>query len=393
MNKVLDDCYEMRNFYLDFIVMKIGILKENKANEMRVAIVPSTISALSKKGYEFFIETDSGLNANYSNEEYKNAGAKIVDKNQIFDCNIVCKVNSPSNEEISSLKDGTLFISLLQTIKEIDCVKGLASQKVSAFSLNLLPRTTLAQKMDVLSSQANIAGYKAILIGANHIGKYMPLLMTAAGTISPARTLVIGAGVAGLQAIATAKRLGSQVEAFDVRPEVKEQVESLGAKFVEVDSDSDDGVGSGGYASETSDDYKAKQQELMKERVGKSDIVITTALIPNRPAPMLIPKDMVETMASGSVIMDLAAENGGNCELTSPNEIVNHGGVLIDGNANIPSTMAFHSSQLFSKNIEAIIDHCHSEDGFKLDKEDEIIDGMLFLENGVVRHEPTKEAM
>lgn len=373
--------------------MKIGILKENKSNEMRVAIVPSTISALTKKGYEFFVETDSGLNANYSNDDYSNAGAKIVDKNQIFDCNIVCKVNSPSENEISSLKSGTLLISLLQTIKEIDCVKGLADKKVSAFSLNLLPRTTLAQKMDVLSSQANIAGYKAVLIGANHIGKYMPLLMTAAGTISPARTLVIGAGVAGLQAIATAKRLGSQVEAFDVRPEVKEQVESLGAKFIEVDSDSEDGVGSGGYASETSDDYKAKQQELMKQRVGKSDIVITTALIPNRPAPMLIPKEMVETMSPGSVIMDLAAENGGNCELTTPNQIVNHGGVLIDGNANLPSTMAFHSSQLFSKNIEAIIDHCHTENGFNLDKEDEIIDGMLYLENGVVRHEPTREAM
>ena len=376
-----------------FIVMKIGILKENKKNEMRVAIVPSTVSALSKKNYEFFVESDAGLNANYLNSDYLAAGAKIVEKNEIFNCDIVCKVNSLDKNEILSLKNGTLLISLLQTIKEIDCVKDLVDKKVSAFSLNLLPRTTLAQKMDVLSSQANIAGYKAVLIASNHIGKYMPLLMTAAGTISPAKTLVIGAGVAGLQAIATAKRLGSQVEAFDVRPEVKEQVESLGAKFVEVDSNSDDGVGSGGYASETSDDYKAKQQELMKERVGKSDIVITTALVPNRPAPMLIPKDMVEIMSPGSVIMDLAAENGGNCELTSPDEIVKHGGVLIDGNANIPSTMAFHSSQLFSKNIEAIIDHCHSEDGFKLDKKDEIIDGMLFLENGVVRHEPTREAM
>ena len=373
--------------------MKIGILKESKTNEMRVAIVPSTVSALSKKGYEFFVESDSGLDANYSNDDYQNAGAKVVDKNQIFDCNIICKVNSPSNEETSSFKNGTLFISLLQTIKEIECVKGLVNQKVSAFSLNLLPRTTLAQKMDVLSSQANIAGYKAVLIGANHIGKYMPLLMTAAGTISPSRTLVIGAGVAGLQAIATAKRLGAQVEAFDVRPEVKEQVESLGAKFIEVDSNSDDGVGSGGYASETSEEYKAKQQELMKERVSKSDIVITTALIPNRPAPMLIPKSMVESMAPGSVIMDLASENGGNCELTQENEIVNHNGVLIDGNSNLPSTMAYHSSQLFSKNIEAIIDHCHSEEGFKLDKEDEIIDGMLFIENGEVRHQPTKESM
>ena len=375
------------------MVMKIGILKEQKSGENRVAIVPSTISALSKKGYEFFVESDAGLLSNYSNEDYTSAGAKIVEKPEIFSCELICKVNSPSDEEISNLNSGTLFVSLLQTIKEIDCVKKLADRKVSAFSLNLLPRTTLAQKMDILSSQANIAGYKAVLIASDHIGKYMPLLMTAAGTISPARTLVIGAGVAGLQAIATAKRLGSQVEAFDVRPEVKEQVESLGAKFIEVESDSDDGVGSGGYASETSEEYKAKQQELMKERVSKSDIVITTALIPNRPAPMLIPTSMVESMAPGSVIMDLASENGGNCELTKENEVVNHNGVLIDGNSNLPSTMAYHSSQLFSKNIEAIIDHCHSEDGFKLDKEDEIIDGMLFMENGDVRHQPTKESM
>ena len=375
------------------MVMKIGILKEQKSGENRVAIVPSTISALSKKGYEFFVESDAGLLSNYSNEDYTSAGAKIVEKPEIFSCELICKINSPSDEEILNLNSGTLFVSLLQTIKEIDCVKKLADRKVSAFSLNLLPRTTLAQKMDILSSQANIAGYKAVLIASDHIGKYMPLLMTAAGTISPARTLVIGAGVAGLQAIATAKRLGSQVEAFDVRPEVKEQVESLGAKFIEVESDSDDGVGSGGYASETSDEYKAKQQELMKERVSKSDIVITTALIPNRPAPMLIPTSMVESMTPGSVIMDLASENGGNCELTKENEVVNHNGVLIDGNSNLPSTMAYHSSQLFSKNIEAIIDHCHSEDGFKLDKEDEIIDGMLFMENGDVRHQPTKESM
>ena len=247
--------------------------------------------------------------------------------------------------------------------------------------------------MDILSSQANLAGYKAVIDSFSYFQKAIPMMMTAAGTISAAKVLVVGAGVAGLQAIATAKRLGAQVEAFDVRPEVKEQVESLGAKFVEVESGSDDGVGSGGYASETSDDYKAKQQELMKERVGKSDIVITTALIPNRPAPMLIPKSMVETMAPGSVIMDLAAENGGNCELTRENEIVNHDGVLIDGNSNLPSTMAYHSSQLFSKNIEAIIDHCHTEEGFKLDKEDEIIDGMLFIENGEVRNQATKEAM
>ena len=196
-----------------------------------------------------------------------------------------------------------------------------------------------------------------------------------------------------LQAIATAKRLGAQVEAFDVRPEVKEQVESLGAKFVEVENDSDDGVGSGGYAKETSDAYKLRQQEVMKERISKSDLVITTALIPNRPAPVLIPKEMVEAMKPGSAIMDLASENGGNCELTKPDEIVFHNDVLIDGNTNFPSTMATDASQLFSKNVQAIIEHCHEENGFKLNKEDEIIDGMLFIENGEIRHQPTKEAL
>ena len=306
---------------------------------------------------------------------------------------MIVKVNTPTEDEIGLLNSNSLIISLFQTIKDIELVKKLKDKQVSAFSLNLLPRTTLAQKMDILSSQANIAGYKAVLIGADHIEKYMPLLMTAAGTIPPAKTLVIGAGVAGLQAIATAKRLGGQVEAFDVRPEVKEQVESLGAKFIEVESDSDDGVGSGGYAKETSEEYKKRQQKLMEERISKSDLVITTALIPNRPAPVLIPTSMVNLMKSGSVIMDLASENGGNCELTQPDEVINHNGVLIDGITNLPSTMATHASQLFSKNVQEIIEHCHTEEGFKLDKEDEIIDGMLFIEKGEVRHEPTKEAL
>ena len=373
--------------------MKIGVLKENKAGEQRVAIIPSTVSALTKKGYSFLVQKNAGHASNYLDNLYVEAGATIVEKNEVFKCDIVAKVSSPTKEEIELLNNNCLLISLFQTIKDIELVKELQNAKCSAFSLNLLPRTTLAQKMDILSSQANIAGYKSVLIGANHIGKYMPLLMTAAGTISPSRTLVIGAGVAGLQAIATAKRLGAQVEAFDVRPEVKEQVESLGAKFVEVENDSDDGVGSGGYAKETSDAYKVRQQEVMKERISKSDLVITTALIPNRPAPVLIPKEMVEAMKPGSVIMDLASENGGNCELTKADEIVHHNNVLIDGNTNFPSTMATDASQLFSKNIQAIIEHCHGEDGFKLNKEDEIIDGMLFIENGEIRHQPTKEAL
>ena len=373
--------------------MNIGVLKETKALEKRVSIIPSTVKDLTEKGYSFFVEKDAGHSSHYSDQSFVDAGAKIVDRNEIFSCAIVVKVNTPTEDEIGLLKSNSLLISLFQTIKDIALVKKLKDKQVSAFSLNLLPRTTLAQKMDILSSQANIAGYKAVLIGADHIEKYMPLLMTAAGTIPPAKTLVIGAGVAGLQAIATAKRLGGQVEAFDVRPEVKEQVESLGAKFIEVESDSDDGVGSGGYAKETSEEYKKRQQKLMEERISKSDLVITTALIPNRPAPVLISTSMVNLMKSGSVIMDLASENGGNCELTQPDEVINHNGVLIDGNTNLPSTMATHASQLFSKNVQAIIEHCNTEEGFKLDKEDEIIDGMLFIEKGEIRHEPTKEAL
>ena len=373
--------------------MNIGVLKETKALEKRVGIIPSTVKDLTEKGYSFFVEKDAGHSSHYSDQSFIDAGAKIVDRNEIFSCDMIVKVNTPTEDEIGLLNSNSLIISLFQTIKDIELVKKLKDKQASAFSLNLLPRTTLAQKMDILSSQANIAGYKAVLIASNHIEKYMPLLMTAAGTISPAKTLVIGAGVAGLQAIATAKRLGAQVEAFDVRPEVKEQVESLGAKFVEVESDGDDGVGSGGYAKETSEEYKKRQQELMEDKISKSDLVITTALIPNRPAPVLIPASMVNLMKSGSVIMDLAAENGGNCELTKPDELVNHNGVLIDGNTNLPSTMATHASQLFSKNVQAIIEHCHGEEGFKLDKEDEIIDGMLFIEKGEIRHEPTKEAL
>ena len=247
--------------------------------------------------------------------------------------------------------------------------------------------------MDALSSQTNIAGYKAVLIGASHIDKYMPLLMTAAGTISPAKVLVLGAGVAGLSAIATAKRLGAQVEASDVRPEVKEQVESLGAKFLEVESDSDDGVGEGGYAKETSDEYKKKQAALLAERIADSDIVVTTALIPGRPAPILITDEMVKSMRSGSVVMDLAAENGGNCSLTKPDELVNIDGVLIDGTVNLAGTMSVHASQLYSKNVSAFILHGYDKEKKEFNLEDEIMTGSMFVHDGQIVDERTKTAV
>ena len=309
--------------------MIVAIPKEIIPDENRVAAIPATVKDLVKKGMEVIVEAGAGEKAFFSDESYKEAGATIEkDTKALYaKADMVLKVNHPvyndalKMHEADMLKDGSAFVSLIQTTREKETVEKLIKKKITGFSMHLIPRTTLAQKMDALSSQSNIAGYKAVLIGASHLGKYMPLLMTAAGTIPPAKVLILGAGVAGLQAIATAKRLGAQVEAFDVRPIVKEQVESLGAKFVEVAADSDDGVGEGGYAKETSDEYKQKQQALIKEHIAKSDIVITTALIPGRPAPLLIPKDMVEGMKPGSVIIDLAAENGGNCELTKGGKI------------------------------------------------------------------------
>ena len=319
--------------------MNVAILKETLPGENRVAAIPATVKEMVKSDMKVLVESGAGDNSHISNDEYKNAGAEIVSDraNLLANTDLILKVAPAELDEIDMMKDGTAYVSFFQTTIQTEHVKKLVNKNISAFSMHLIPRTTLAQSMDALSSQSNIAGYKAVLLGAAHLSVYMPLLMTAAGTIPPAKVLILGAGVAGLQAIATAKRLGAQVEAFDVRPVVKEQVESLGAKFVEVESDEEDGVGEGGYAKETSEDYKQRQQQLIKEHIAKSDMVITTALIPGRPAPVLIPDEMVQGMKHGSVIMDLAAENGGNCELTTPDEVTISHGVIIDGSLNLPA--------------------------------------------------------
>ncbi len=381
--------------------MIVAIPKEILPGENRVAAIPATVKELVKTGMQVIIEAGAGERSFFSDASYQEAGATIEkDTNKLYDkADLVLKVNHPvynenlKKHEAELLKNGSAFVSFFQTTREKEAVEILIKKKVTGFSMHLIPRTTLAQKMDALSSQSNIAGYKAVLIGAAHLGKYMPLLMTAAGTIPPAKVLILGAGVAGLQAIATAKRLGAQVEAFDVRPVVKEQVESLGAKFVEVETASNDGVGEGGYAKETSDEYKQKQQALIKEHIGKSDIVITTALIPGRPAPLLIPKDMVEGMKPGSVIIDLAAENGGNCELTKADEIVKHNQVLVDGTLNLPGSMPIHASQLYAKNITSFVTYMCPEGKLNLDMEDEIISGSMFTHNGEIVNEMTKEAL
>ena len=375
--------------------MKISIPKETVQDETRVAATPQSVKELIKAGYEVNIETGAGTSSFISDDNFKKAGANIVysTKELFKDSDIIIKVAAPTSDEIELMPEDSILVSFFQPTIELEKVQSISNKKITGLSMHLVPRTTLAQKMDALSSQANIAGYKAVLMGSSHMNVYMPLLMTAAGTIRPAKVLILGAGVAGLQAIATAKRLGAQVEAFDVRPEVKEQVESLGAKFVEVSSESDEGIGEGGYAKETSDEYKQKQQELIKEHISKADMVVTTALIPGRKAPILIGKDVVELMKPGSVIMDLAAENGGNCEVTEKEKVVTHNEVIIDGTSNIPATMPVHASELYAKNISALVIYMTKENNLNLDMDDEIISGSTFTHKGTITHEPTRNLL
>lgn len=376
--------------------MNVVIPKETLDNESRVAATPGSIKELVKAGLSVMVETQAGIKSHISDSDYKNAGASIIESKEelLSKADIVLKVLPPTLDQIVLLQPKSIVISFCQTTRDIDTVKALKEQSVTGFSMHLIPRTTLAQKMDALSSQANIAGYKAVLLAASKLGVYMPLLMTAAGTIRPSKVLVLGAGVAGLQAIATAKRLGAQVEAFDVRPIVKEQVESLGAKFIEVDSSNDDeGVGDGGYAKETSEEYKNRQQKLIHDHISKSDVVVTTALIPGKPAPKLISESMVNSMKPGSIIMDLASENGGNCELTKKDEIITHNGVTIDGSSNIPGSMPVHASELYAKNITAFLTYMIDDGELKLNLDDEIISGSMYTHLGEVTHEPTQEAI
>jgi len=372
-----------------------AVPKEIMPLETRVSATPSSVKELTKAGIIVQVEKDAGLNSYISDNDYKEAGAQIIESTSTLYTNadIILKVQSPNIEEISQFNPGAVSVSFMQTTRATNLVKAMVEKPVTGFSMHLIPRTTLAQKMDALSSQANIAGYKSMLVASGRIGKYMPMLMTAAGTIRPSKVLVLGAGVAGLQAIATAKRLGAQVEAFDVRPIVKEQVESLGAKFIEVEAAIEEGVGDGGYAKETSEDYKVKQQELIHNHISNADVVITTALIPGRPAPLLIPKSMVHDMRPGSVIMDLAAENGGNCELTKKDDVIESNQVIIDGTSNLPATMPVHASELYAKNIAAFLLYTFNDGALNLDLEDEIISGAMFTHQGIITHQPTQEAL
>ena len=350
--------------------MRMGVPKETASGERRVALVPELVTKLTESGIDVVVEAGAGEAASFTDEAFREAGAELGDP---WAAEVVAKVRKPSDEELGRLREGQVLIGFLQPLTDQEGVERLTSRGVTGFAMESIPRITRAQSMDALSSQATVSGYKALLLAADRLPKFLPMLMTAAGTVAPAKVLVIGAGVAGLQAIATARRLGAVVSGFDVRPVVKEQVESLGAKFLELGVIGEETEG--GYARELSEEEQRRQQEELEARIGDFDVVITTALIPGRPAPRLIPRSAIESMRPGSVIVDLAAEAGGNAELTQPDEEVVHDGVTILGPTNLPSSMPYHASQLYARNVSALVQHLAPEGELKLDFEDEITSG------------------
>lgn len=371
--------------------MKLAVLKERRDGEKRVAATPETVKKFIGLGFGVSVEAGAGDNSSIPDSAFKEAGAAIAKsaKDAAKGADVVLKVQGVDKKEMSALGKGTILAAVLRPHAEMENIKALGKAGVTSFAMELMPRITRAQSMDVLSSQSNLAGYKSVLDAAGEYGRAFPMMMTAAGTVAPAKVLVMGAGVAGLQAIATAKRLGAIVSATDVRMAAKEQVESLGGKFVMVEDDeAKDAETSGGYAKEMSAAYKKKQAALIAETIKKQDIVITTALIPGRPAPMLISKEMVKTMKPGSVIVDLAVEMGGNCELSKPGEVVDAGGVKIVGHLNVPSRLATDASSLYAKNLFNFISLMVDPETKKLkvDWEDEVITGTNMTRDGKVVH-------
>jgi H+-translocating NAD(P) transhydrogenase subunit alpha len=375
--------------------------KEHAAGETRVAATPDTVKRLVKLGFEVWIEKGAGEAAHFADAAYVDAGAQLQpDVRQGWSsADVVAKIGPPLQSpalgahEASLLKEGAVLVCHVWANKNIPAVRLLRDRKVSCLALELLPRISRAQSMDTLSSQANIAGYKAVVLAASRLGKYFPLLMTAAGTIQPAKVVIMGAGVAGLQAIATARRLGAIVEVSDIRPEVKEQVESLGARFIDLPAMQESGSGEGGYAKEVSADFLKKQQAIVSAKVAAADVVITTAQVPGRPAPRLISAEMVRAMRHGSVIVDLAADSGGNCELTVTGKEVVENGVLILGYSDLPTTLPQDASSLFARNVAALLGLVLGKEGLKLDLSDEIVAGSLLTHAGEVSHKATAEAI
>jgi proton-translocating NAD(P)+ transhydrogenase subunit alpha len=354
--------------------MRVAVPKETAPGERRVALVPETVSKLRDSGFESKVERGAGERAGFPDGEYETAGAELVEEGALpsgADA-LVC-VAQPSPKLVGRLAPGTVVVGFLEPLTDAAGIARLREREVVGFAMESIPRITRAQSMDALSSQATVSGYKAVLLAADRVPRLFPMLMTAAGTIAPVRALVIGAGVAGLQAIATARRLGAVVSAFDVRPVVAEQVESLGATFLDLGVRTEETAG--GYASELTPEEQAQQQAALEERIPDFDVVVTTAAVPGRPAPKLIPASAVERMRPGSVIVDLAADTGGNCEVTVPGETIEHGGVTVIGTRNLPSTMAYHASQLYSRNVGALLLHLAPQGELVLDWDDEITRG------------------
>ncbi|MHA2621080.1 MAG: Re/Si-specific NAD(P)(+) transhydrogenase subunit alpha [bacterium JZ-2024 1] len=366
--------------------MKVGVLREKAPHETRVALTPDSILGLKKMGAEVFLESGAGSRSYYPDASYEKAGAQIVSSAaDIFrDADVIIRVNRPTAEEAEQLRSGRVWISFFPLAGNADLIWQLAQKKVSVFFMEGIPRISRAQSMDALTSQANIAGYKAVLIAASTLPRFFPMLVTAAGTIFPAKVLVLGAGVAGLQAIATARRLGAVVWGYDIRPAVKEQVESLGARFLEFKLQGRDLETAGGYARELTPDERRAQQEWLAQKITEFDVVITAAQVPGKRAPILITKQTVERMNPGSVIVDLAAENGGNCEVTKPGESVVHAGVLIHGPLNLSATMPVHASQMYSRNVTDLLKLLIKDGRFQFDFGDEVVREACLTHNGEI---------
>jgi NAD(P) transhydrogenase subunit alpha len=350
--------------------MRVGVPRETSQDEQRVALVPDVVGRL--EGIDVLVERGAGLAAGFGDEAYTEAGATVAD-DAWSDVEVVVKVAKPTDDELPKLASGQVLIAFLQPLTDAERIDRLAAAGVTAFAMESIPRITRAQAMDALSSQATVSGYKAALIAADRLPRFFPMLTTAAGTIAPAKVLVLGAGVAGLQAIATARRLGAVVSGFDVRPAVREQIQSLGASWLDLGIVGEETEG--GYARELTADEQQRQQEALNQRIPEFDAVVTTAAVPGRPAPKLIPAAAVEAMRRGSVVVDLAAETGGNCELTQPGETIDSGGVTIVGTLNLPSTMPFHASQLYARNVAALLGHLAPDGELRLDWDDEITAG------------------
>lgn len=374
--------------------MKIGIPTEIAERETRVAMTPANVTVLTKKGVEIMVQAGAGTRAGYPDSLYQDAGATLVDSREqvITDADVVCQVQSfgchnNTDADLALLKKDQVVIGMMDPLAAPAANQPLAEKGITTFSMELIPRISRAQSMDVLSSMATLSGYKAVLLGSSRLGRILPMLMTAAGTLAPSKVFIMGVGVAGLQACATAKRLGAVVSAYDVRPAAREQIISVGATPVELDLKTDDAEGKGGYAAEQSPEFIARQQELMGDLLAEQDIIITTAAVPGAKSPILVTAAMVKKMKPGTVIVDLAAERGGNCELTRLNEEVNESGVIILGPENVPSSIPFHASQMYGKNIENLLGLMINDEGqLNLDFDDEIISETIISHGGEVRH-------